>query len=243
MKRPKERILEYLAVQRRTDSGKLGVLCLNGSPGVGKTSLSKKIAEALKRPFFKISLGGVADEAELRGHRKTYVASTPGSIINCLLRTKVNNPVVLLDEIDKIRDRGWGGSASAALLEILDPEQNTAFKDHFLDIGIDISNIMFICTANSVKDIHPALLDRLDTINIDGYTEEEKLKIARGYIVPKQFEENGIASNEIKFTKKALQTMVRDYTRESGVRALEREIAKICRKVVHKNTIEAGRGN
>ena len=236
LEKPKEHILEYLAVRGRTAAAKTNFLCFNGPPGVGKTTLARKISEALERPFYKISLGGVSDEHELRGHRKTYLASMPGSIINALIRTKVNNPVVLLDEIDKIRDNNYGGSASAALLEILDPEQNVAFTDHFLDLGVDISNVMFLCTSNSVKEIHPALHDRLDIINIEGYTEEEKLIIAQDYVLPKQFSQNGLRRNELSLPKKTLSEIIRFYTRESGVRALDRDIGKICRKVVYNNS-------
>ena len=240
LQKPKEHILEYLAVRGRTTAARTTFLCFNGPPGVGKTTLARKISEALGRPFYKIPLGGVADASELRGHRKTYVGSMPGSIVNALIRTKVNNPVILLDEIDKIRDRNYGSSASAAMLEILDPEQNSTFTDHFLDLGVDLSKVMFLCTSNSVKDIHPALHDRLDIIKLEGYTEEEKLIIAKDYVIPKQYEQNGLFRGEVSLPKKTLSDIIRYYTRESGVRELERDINKICRKVVYNNA-EAGK--
>ena len=231
----KDRILEYLAVQKRVKKIKGPVLCLVGPPGVGKTSLGESLARATNRKFVRMALGGVRDEAEIRGHRRTYIGSMPGKIIQKLAKSGVKNPLFLLDEIDKMGQDHRGDPASA-LLEVLDPEQNNTFNDHYMEVDYDLSEVMFICTSNSM-DIPAALLDRMEIIRIPGYTEDEKLNIATRYLVPKQMGNNGLKKDELAIEDKTVTDLIRYYTREAGVRGLEREIAKICRKVVKESAL------
>src|SRR5437870_7990127 len=238
LKKPKERILEYLAVQAMVEKMKGPILCFVGPPGVGKTSLGKSLAKAMGRKFVRISLGGVRDEAEIRGHRRTYIGALPGKIIQSLKKAGSGNPVFLLDEVDKM-STDFRGDPSSALLEVLDPEQNHAFNDHYLDLDYDLSKVMFICTANTLHGIPAPLQDRLEIIRIAGYTDLEKLSIAIRFLVPKQREQNGLDEVPIEFSRKALMELIHRYTKESGVRGLEREIATLCRKVA-KDVLRSG---
>jgi ATP-dependent Lon protease len=226
----KKRILEHMAVLKLSGGSKGTILCLAGPPGVGKTSLGRSIAEATNRPFVRISLGGVRDEAEIRGHRRTYVGAIPGRIINAIRKAGVKNPVMLLDEVDKL-SQGWGGSPEAALLELLDPEQNHTFTDHYLELPFDMSEVMFVVTANDLSKMSPPLRDRLEIVEINGYTPEEKVQIARGHLIPRKLEENAIGPDAVEIEDQALRQMISGYTREAGVRQLGREIGKLARAV------------
>jgi ATP-dependent Lon protease len=233
----KKRILEHVAVLKLSGNSKGTLLCFVGPPGVGKTSLGQSIADATGRPFVRVALGGVRDEAEIRGHRRTYVGALPGRILHALRKAKVKNPVVLLDEVDKM-GVGWGGSPEAALLEVLDPEQNKTFTDHYLELPFDLSEVMFVCTANTLETLSAPLRDRLEIVELSGYTTDEKVHIARRHLVAKRTKEHGIQEDKLTITDEALQAIVRDYTREAGVRQLDREIKKLCRAAA----LEVARG-
>ena len=230
LEKVKERILEHLAVLKLKGDMKSPIICLYGPPGVGKTSLGRSIAASLKRKYVRMSLGGVHDEAEIRGHRKTYIGAMPGRIIKSLIKAESSNPVIILDEIDKLGS-DHRGDPSSAMLEVLDPEQNNTFHDNYLDVDYDLSKVMFIATANNLSTIPPALLDRMELIEVSGYITEEKVEIARRHLVPKELEANGIKKEYVKFSKAALECIVENYTRESGVRELEKKINKVMRKI------------
>ncbi len=240
LEKVKERIVEYLAVQARTNKLKGPILCLVGPPGVGKTSLGRSIARATGREFVRQSLGGVRDEAEIRGHRRTYIGSLPGKIVTNLKKAGTSNPLFLLDEIDKL-GQDFRGDPASALLEVLDPEQNSRFQDHYLEVDYDLSDVMFVTTANTM-DMPQPLLDRMEIIRLEGYTEDEKVEIATRHLIPKQIESHGLKEGELTLTEEGLRALIRHYTREAGVRTLEREIAKVVAQGAAPDPRGQGRG-
>jgi ATP-dependent Lon protease len=233
IERVKDRILEFLAVRKLNPDARSSIVLFVGPPGVGKTSLGRSIASAMEREFERMSVGGVRDDSEIRGHRRTYIGALPGTIVRALRDAGSNNPVLMIDEIDKM-GADFRGDPASAMLEVLDPEQNSTFRDHYLDIPVDLSNVFFICTANQVDTIPPALLDRMEVIELSGYTHEEKREIAKRYLVPRQMDRNGLGKSRIQFTSPAIDTMIDGYTREAGVRNLERQIGSVCRKVARE---------